>query len=201
MRCSSGPRNMMMERVRRAASASIAARSSSAGGTISRSTPSLIQRVRTPMEFSTSRRRYTSSMRATRRSTVRPLLSSEAHSSATHAFLLVFTSMAPESRMAAHHTQMHRTGVAEGDDLTVQRLADAGDHLKADVLVAALDPVDRALAGAQSLRELGLCPAAVLPCVTDELTDAYEVVVCHGVEAISDMRWHLFGGSIRVTVG
>lgn len=47
----------MMDRVRRAASASIAAISSTAGGTISRSTPSLIQRVRTPIEFSTSRRR------------------------------------------------------------------------------------------------------------------------------------------------
>ncbi|MGX1090586.1 hypothetical protein RKD47_001267 [Streptomyces albogriseolus] len=95
---------------------------------------------------------------------------------------------------AADHTQMHRTGVAEGDDLTVQRLADTGDHLKADVLVAALDPVDGALAGAERLRELGLRPAAVLPGVTDELADAYEVVVCHEVEAISDMRWHLLGG-------
>lgn len=57
MRCSSGPRNMMMERVRTAASASMASMSSSAGGTISRSVPSLIQRVRTPMELSTSRRR------------------------------------------------------------------------------------------------------------------------------------------------
>ncbi len=89
---------MMIERVRRAASASIDSISSSAGGTISRSTPSLIQRVRTPIEPSTSRRRYTSSIRATRRSTVRPLLRSEAHSSATHAFLLVFTSIAPDGR-------------------------------------------------------------------------------------------------------
>ncbi|OEV18482.1 hypothetical protein AN221_22590 [Streptomyces nanshensis] len=89
---------MMIERVRRAASASIAAMSSSAGGTSSRSTPSLIQRVRTPMELSTSRSRNTSSIRATRRRTVRPLLRSEAQSSATQAFLLVLTSIAPESR-------------------------------------------------------------------------------------------------------
>ncbi len=98
IRCSSGPRNMMIERVRRAAAASMASRSTSAGGTISRSTPPLIHRVRTPMEPSTSRRRYTSSMRATRRSTVRPLFNKVAHSSATHAFLLVFTSIAPDSR-------------------------------------------------------------------------------------------------------
>lgn len=188
MRCSSGPKNMMMERVRTAASASMAAMSSSAGGTSSRSTPSLIQRVRTPMEFSTSSRRYTSSMRATRRSTVRPLFSSEAHSSATQAFLLVLTSMAPESRMAADDAQMHRPRVSQRHDLAVQGLTDAGDHLKADVLVAALDAVDRALAGTERLGELCLCPAPVLPGVTDELADAYEVVVCHEVEAISDMR-------------
>ena len=49
------------------------------------------------MDESTSRIRKTSSMRATRRSTVRPELRSEAHSSATQAFLLVLTSMLPES--------------------------------------------------------------------------------------------------------
>jgi hypothetical protein len=61
-------------------------------------------------------------------------------------------------------------------------------------LVAALDAIDGALTGAESLGELGLCPAPVLPGVTDELADAYEVVVCHEVEAISDMRCRLLRG-------
>ncbi len=74
-RCISGPRNMMIERVRRAASSSMRSRSRSAGGTISRSLSSLSQRVCTPMLASTSRSRLTSSMRATRRSVVRPRLS------------------------------------------------------------------------------------------------------------------------------
>ena len=92
---------------------------------------------------------------------------------------------------AADHPQMHRARVAERDDFTVERFADTGDHLKADVLVPALDAVDRALAGAERLGELRLCPATVLPGVTDELADAYEVVVCHASDRISDMRWML----------
>ena len=48
--CSSGPRNMITVRVRRAASTSMLARSSRAGGTISRSLLSGSQRMRTPME-------------------------------------------------------------------------------------------------------------------------------------------------------
>ena len=53
--------------------------------------------VWTPIESSTSRMRLTSSIRARLRSVVVPLLSREAHSRATAAFLLVLTSMAPES--------------------------------------------------------------------------------------------------------
>ena len=67
------------------------------GGMISRSFSSSIQRVWTPRLLSTSSSRLTSSMRATLRSVVRPRLSSEAHSSATPAFLDVLTSMLPES--------------------------------------------------------------------------------------------------------
>lgn len=55
---------------------------------------------------------------------------------------------------AADHAQVHRTRVAQGDDFAVQRFADPGDHLKADVLVAALDAVDGALTGVERLREL-----------------------------------------------
>ena len=88
---------MMIVRVRRAASSSIAARSSCGGGMISRSLLSGSHRVRTPMLASTSRIRLTSSIRARLRSVVLPRLSSEAHRSATAAFLLVLTSMEPES--------------------------------------------------------------------------------------------------------
>ena len=49
------------------------------------------------MLASTSRSRLTSSMRATRRSVVRPRLSSEAQSSATPAFFEDFTSIEPDS--------------------------------------------------------------------------------------------------------
>jgi hypothetical protein len=93
---------------------------------------------------------------------------------------------------------MHRARVAQGDDFAVQRFTDSSDHLKADVLVAALDAIHGALTGAECLGKLGLRPAPVLTGVTDELADAYEVVVFHGVEAISDMRWRLLGRSIRV---
>lgn len=75
---------------------------------------------------------------------------------------------------------MHRTRVTQGHDLAVQGFAYTGDHLKADVLIAALDAIDGTLAGAESLGELRLGPAPVLTGVTDELADAYEVVVCHG---------------------
>ena len=87
----------MIDRVRRAASASIRDRSSSAGGTSSRSLSELSQRACTPMLVSTSSSRLTSSMRATLRSVVRPRLSSEAQSSATPAFFDDLTSMLPES--------------------------------------------------------------------------------------------------------
>lgn len=85
--------------------------------------------------------------------------------------------MEPESRMAADHPQVHGPGVAERHDLAVECLTDARDHLKADVLIAALDAVHGALAGGERLGELALCPAPVLTGVTDELADAYEVIV------------------------
>lgn len=81
---------------------------------------------------------------------------------------------------AADHTQMHGSGVTDRHDLAVEGLTDAGDHLKADVLVATLDAIDRALARGQRVGELGLCPATVLTGVTDELADTCEVVVFHG---------------------
>ena len=110
------------------------------------------------MLASTSRIRWTSSIRATLRSVVRPWLSSAAHSSATPAFLRDFTSIEPDSVVPPDDPQVHRAGT-ERDDLGVERLADPGEHLEAEVLVAALDPVDRALAGAEHVGELRLRPA------------------------------------------
>jgi len=81
---------------------------------------------------------------------------------------------------AADDPQMHRSRVAQGDDLALQGFTDSSDHLKADVLVATLDAVHSALTGTESFCQLRLCPAPVLPGVTDELADAYEVIVCHG---------------------
>src|SRR5882757_1186399 len=146
VRCSSGPRNMITLRVRRAASVSIAARSSAAG-----------------VEQGRAQQRHAGVL----------------------AGLDVYGAGQPPS---ADHPQVHRAGVAQGDDLAVERLADPRDHLKADVLVTALDTVHRALAGTQRFRELGLCPATMLSRVTDEPADAYEVIVGHMSEAISNMR-------------
>ncbi len=89
---------------------------------------------------------------------------------------------------AADDAEVHGSRVPERDDFTVQGLANPRDHLKADVLVTAFDAVDRALARAERLRELRLGPAPMLPRVADEPADAYEVVVCHEQDGISDMR-------------
>ena len=58
-------------------------------------------------------------MRATLRSVVRPRLSSEAHSSATPAFLEVLTSIAPDS-VVPPTTRRCCGPAAEGDDLGVE---------------------------------------------------------------------------------
>ena len=87
----------MMLRVRRAASASIAVRSSSAGTTRVRSRPAASQVAETPIEVRTSRMRSTSTIRETLRSVVVPRLSSEAQSRATAAFFDDFTVTLPDS--------------------------------------------------------------------------------------------------------
>ena len=84
----------MILRVRLAASTSILSSCKTLGGSISRSC-SLIQRHRTPILSRTSIIRLTSSIRATRRSVVLPLLSRLAHSNPTAAFLLVLISISP----------------------------------------------------------------------------------------------------------
>ena len=117
-------------------------------------------------------------MRATLRSVVRPRLSSEAQSSATPAFFEVLTVDAARQRGRAGDPQVGRAG-AEGDDLGVERRADAGEHLQGEVLVALLDAVDRALAGGQQLGELLLGQPAVLARVADQVADAALVVRRH----------------------
>ena len=59
----------------------------------------------------------------------------------------------------------------------VERLADAGEHLEGEVLVALLDPVHRALAGAEHLGQLLLRPAPVLAGVADQVADPAEIVL------------------------
>ncbi len=87
----------MTLRVRRAASTSMAPRSSWSGRTSSRSLPSFSQVARTPMLVSTSTIRLTSSIRAMPRITVRPRLIRLAQSRATAAFLEERTAIRPES--------------------------------------------------------------------------------------------------------
>jgi hypothetical protein len=77
---------------------------------------------------------------------------------------------------------------AQRHDLGVQRRADPGDHLQREVLVAALDPVDRALAGAERDGELLLGESSVLPGVADQVADTALVVIRHEAHGISDMR-------------
>ena len=93
----------------------------------------------------------------------------------------------PREPGRAGHPQVRRTGT-ERDDLGVERGADAGEHLQGEVLVPALDAVDRALAGAERLGELLLGQAAVLARVADEVPDPALVVLRHGNHGISDMR-------------
>ena len=89
-------------------------------------------------------------------------------------------------RGGAVDAQVRRTG-AEGDDLGVEGRADAREHLEGEVLVTLLDAVDRALAGAEQLRELVLGEAAVLARVADQVPDT-TLVVSHADHGISDMR-------------
>ena len=86
----------MTVRVFLAASIFISSSFKRAGGVISRSFPSS-HLVFTPMLFRTSMIRFTSSIRATLRNVVLPLLSKLAHSSPTAAFLLVLISISPDN--------------------------------------------------------------------------------------------------------
>lgn len=87
--------------------------------------------------------------------------------------------------MSSADPQVRVLGSAEGDDLGVERGADAREHVEAHVLGALLDPVDRALARAETLGELGLGESLVLARTADERGDLCEVLGCfvnHGHE-------------------
>ena len=77
----------------------------------------------------------------------------------------------------ADDPQVLRAAVAERDELGVELLADAGEHLEAEVLLALLDAGDRALAGAEEVGELALGEALVAAGVADERADAGQVGV------------------------
>ena len=129
-------------------------------------------------------------MRATLRSVVRPLLSREAHSSATPAFLRRLDVDRAGERGGAVDPQVRGTG-AERDDLGVEGRADPGEHLQGEVLVALLDPVDGALAGAEQLGELLLGEPAVLARVADEVADPGQVRVGRGGDSHLSSVYHL----------
>ena len=78
---------------------------------------------------------------------------------------------------AAHDPQMLGAGVTEGHELGVEALADPGEGLEAEVLLALLDPGDGALAGTEGASQLGLGEALVPPSVADEGADPLEVAV------------------------
>ena len=89
--------------------------------------------------------------------------------------------------LGGHQVQGHVDGtgsvtaaVPEGDELGVEALPDAGEHLKTEILPALLDAGDGALAGAQGLGQLVLCQPFVAPRVADQGADTGQVVGTHG---------------------
>ena len=69
----------------------------------------------------------------------------------------------------------------ESHNFRREHLADARDHFERDVLSAFFDAVDRRLARAKFVGELGLCHAATLAGFRDDSTDVFEIIcVCHG---------------------
>ena len=186
---SSGPRNMMTVRVRRAAATSMSSRSSSAGGMISRSLLSGSQRVRTPIEASTSRMRLTSSMRARLRRVVRPRLSSAAQSRATAAFLEVLTSIEPVSFWPPTMRRCCGPEWPSETNSESRRVADPGEHLEAEVLLALLDAGDGALGVPSELGEVRLGHPLVASRVADESADPGQVGLRSRDEANSYMSY------------
>ena len=188
LRCSSGPRNMITERVRRAASSSMRPRSSSVGGMISRSFSSLSQRVWTPrlVEHLEQAVDLLDPGDLAQRG---PAAVEQRGAEQRDAGVLGGLDLDRAGQRGRPGDAQVRGAGAERHDLGVEGRADAGEHLEREVLVTLLDPVDRALAGGQQLGELVLGEPAVLAGVTDEIADAALVVRLHADHGISDMRY------------
>ena len=137
-------------------------------------------RARRRSRSSTSRIRLTSSMRARLRSVVRPLLSRLAHSRATAAFLLVLTSIEPDSLRPPTMRRCWGPLWPSETNSVSRFVADPGEHLEAEVLLALLDAGDGALAGAEQVGELALGQPLVAPRVADQGADPGQVVGTHG---------------------
>jgi hypothetical protein len=74
---------------------------------------------------------------------------------------------------------MLRAGVSQRDELGVQTLADASEHLKAEILLALLNACDRALARPQGVGKIVLCQALVTSGIPDQGANAAQVVLSH----------------------
>jgi hypothetical protein len=72
-----------------------------------------------------------------------------------------------------------RGSLADADQRSLQRLADAREHVEGEVLVPALDAVHRALAGAEHLGQLLLRPSTMLAGVADQVADSSQIALSH----------------------
>ena len=93
--------------------------------------------------------------------------------------------------LAADDPQVLGAAVAERDELAVELLADPGEHLQGEVLLALLDAGDRALAGAEQVGELALGQALVAPGVPDQGADPGQVRVGRGGGSHLSSVYHL----------
>ena len=162
----------MMLRVRRAASASMPARSSSSGTTSVRSWPALV-----PGGRDADRAQHVEDALhlddAGHVAQRRPAAVEQGGAQQGDGGVLRrLDDDAAAQRAAALDAQVGGAGRAEVDQLALQRRGQPAEQLEGEVLAALLDAGDGALAGAQPLGELLLGEAAVPAGVADEGADA-----------------------------
>ena len=87
------------------------------------------------------------------------------------------TTTLPAEWATALDPQVGGSGRAEVDQLALQSRGEAAEQFESEVLAALLDPGDRALAGAQPLRELLLGQPAMAAGVADEGADTRDGTV------------------------